>query len=175
MLRVVSAPELGDAAGAVFSVWGSLSPVPPSSSSPYPPSDVSEPALVTFLLRGGGGPSPVFSQPQKKAFRHPGERWPKSPHLLGEAIQLAAAGLAGRGAGQAGRPRRTGRLWLPACRMSGLEKPRALPKDGAVGTAVPSPDVPPWNWNRCPVQELGEKPEKQGRRSPVGRRHADTY
>lgn len=147
-------------------------PPPPSSSSPYPPSDVSEPALVTCLLRGG--PSPVFSQPQKKAFRHPGERWPKSPHLLGEAIQLAAAGLAGRGAGQAGRQAEAERTIVAAC-MSGLEKPRALPKDGAVGTAAPSPDVPPWNWNRCPVQELGEKPEKQGRRSPLGRRHADTY
>lgn len=118
MLRVVSAPELGDAAGAVFSVWGSLSPVPPpSSSSPYPPSDVSEPALVTFLLRGAGGASPVFSQPQKKAFRHPGERWPKSPHLLGEAIQLAAAGLAGSGAGQAGRQAEADRK-IVAARMS---------------------------------------------------------
>lgn len=38
MLRVVSAPELGDVAGAVFSVWGSLflHPPTPTPNNPSP-------------------------------------------------------------------------------------------------------------------------------------------
>lgn len=45
LLRVVSAPVLGDAGGAVFSVWGPLSPYPlPLHTT------LREPTLVTFLL-----------------------------------------------------------------------------------------------------------------------------
>lgn len=45
LLRVVSAPVLGDAAGTVFSVWGSL------SSYPLPlHTMLHEPTIVTFLL-----------------------------------------------------------------------------------------------------------------------------
>lgn len=82
MLRVVSAPELGDVTGDVFSVWGSLFFHPPTPMH----TKLHEPALVTFLRY-----VLALSGAQVK-------KGPNFPYLIGKAIQLAALGLPGRGA-----------------------------------------------------------------------------
>lgn len=78
------------------------------------------------------------------------KKGPNFPYLIGKAIQLAAAGLPGRGA------LASVQKWQEdvAAFMSGRDKHRVLPKDGAVETAVPSPDVPPRNRKQWPVGEL---------------------